>query len=88
MREFYNDRGDYFEEEDENNQEVNEEESAEDVVDLANLDLIALGINGRILKMSIDLAASTWFWRFRSLDFKLKSINRIYHKFMELVSEE
>ena len=88
MREFYDDRNSFGR--DDNDDDNNEEPqmSSDGVVDLANLDLIALGLNRRILKMSVDLASRTWFWRFRSVQFKLKAIDKIYKKFIELISEE
>ena len=79
MKNFYDDRGGCFEDEDGDMEEMSEGDG---------LDLFVLGLNRKILEMTIDLVKKGWIWRFRSLDSKLKIIEATYKKLSSLMIAE
>jgi hypothetical protein len=93
MREFYEDRnGGMFSNDDDDDEESgeNQEEiiASGGIVDLANLDLIAIELNRKMMGMTLALAKQTWFWRFKSLNTKLEIIEKIYKTLNKLIITE
>lgn len=87
MREFYDGRDSGMFEDDDDHDEGNQEEiiASGGILDLANLDLIAIELNRKVMEMTIDMAKQTWFWRFKSLDARLEIIDKIYNKLNKLI---
>ena len=49
------------------------------------IDLVVIEINRKILEMATDLSKKCLFWRFKSLDAKLKIIEAAYKKLSSLI---
>lgn len=56
-----------------------------DVVDLAQIDLLDKKLNQSLLDSVISLLSKSFFWKFRPLDSKLEIIENTYKKFRSLV---
>lgn len=57
-------------------------------IDIAQLDLIQLGLNQKLLNKVLETLQKTWFWNFRSQQTKLKMINELYHYFYAVVHQK
>ena len=60
----------------------------EDMVEYAQIDMMELGMNQRLLTSSIEIAKDSFTWYFMPVEKKLKRVQRIYDKLMELVQNE
>jgi len=84
MKEFY-DRGDCFDEDDNENDEMGEMGGMSMNENQMGLDLVIIEINRKILEMAVDLAKKGWLWRFRGIDSKLKIVESVYKKLSSLI---
>ena len=81
-----------FEENEEQKEEQRyffEDEFDEDeIIEMAQVNLVSYDLNQKILQASIQVAEHSFFWRFKSLNKKLKLIREIYLAFSKLIEEE
>ena len=56
-------------------------------VDAAHVELVNREQDQNILKLSIKLLEKSWFWKFRTLDTKLKLIEKTYNNFLVLLDQ-
>lgn len=94
MRRFnYDDNDDYQYEVDSffsDELDFDEEESMmieTELMELANAVFVSYEINQKLLKLSIQTAKKSFFWKFRSLDKKLEIIAKIYFSLKVLIEE-
>ena len=94
MRNFGNEEPDEFRldgffDMDENNQDEFEHlNDGSEIIGFAQIDLMAFQLNQKLLKKAVDLAEKSLFWRFRSLETKLKKIETIYQSLKKLLEEQ
>jgi hypothetical protein len=59
----------------------------QDIIEAMSLDLEKIKLNHSLLNKSIKIAKHSWFWRFKSPITKLKDIEFIYNKLMEITED-
>lgn len=59
-----------------------------DIIEMAQVNLVSYDINQKILQSAIKVAENSLFWRFKSPRKKLELIKNIYQGFSKLIEEE
>ena len=68
---------------------VEDDKLDEDVIiEMAQVNLVSYDLNQKILQASVQVAENSFFWRFKSVNKKLKLIRKIYLAFSKLIEEE
>jgi len=52
---------------------------------IQDMEMFEMNFNAKILKLSLKLAESNWFWKYRTINKKTKIINRIYHSLNKML---
>lgn len=83
---FFNEENEYYDEE-EVDEEVVGYMDQQGILDVMHMDIDQSKINQGILEKSINVAKSSWFWNFTNIDDKLKIIEKIFFKLMEITEK-
>ena len=63
------------------------EDFEDDIIDVANVGIFKDDLNQRQLELCIKIAEKSFFWRFRTIKYKLKTIEKVY-KTLSLIMEK
>ena len=58
------------------------------LIDVMHMDLAQTELNQHLLSKAIEIAEKSWFWCFRSSDYKMKEIEAIYKRLVKLTADE
>ena len=83
---FFNEENQYYEEENEEEEIVGYMDQ-QGILDVMHMDIDQSKINQGILEKSISVAKSSWLWNFKNIDDKLKIIEKIFFKLMEITEK-
>ena len=83
-------------EDDEEKREQEEESKADDLflkdqiisVQQENNDILKMEVEEKLLEIAISVCQKSWFWSFRSVTSKMRSIKRVYKQFRNLLLEQ
>jgi len=75
----YEDENFYLDEETEE-----EEDEYNQLLDVFQLNLVQYELNQNLIAKTIAFLEKSWFWKFKSVEIKLKLIEETYNKFKEL----
>lgn len=82
----------YQDEDDDDDQEDDIDEidwdDEEEMLRMAQMDLVASDLNQRLLESTIKLLEKSWFWRFKSIEIKLEMIESVYVQLSKLLASE
>jgi|LakMenEpi03Aug12_release.lakeMendotaPanAssembly.Ray.scaffolds.fasta_scaffold841435_1 hypothetical protein len=81
---------------DEEKREQDEENLADDLflkdqiisVQQENNDILKMEVEEKLLEIAIAVCQKSWFWSFRSVASKMRSIKRVYKQFRNLLLEQ
>ncbi len=91
MERYFNndDEPDKFFEDDDDDEEENVAYVDQDgLLEVMQMDLTQNELNQALLAQAISVAEKSFFWRFRSTSSKMKEINEIYKRLMQMTNEE
>lgn len=58
-----------------------------EIIGMAQLDLLNINLHHQMLSTAIQVASKDWFWRLRSQEYKLKRIASIFRNFNKLIGD-
>jgi len=59
-----------------------------DIIEMAQVNLVSYDLNQKILQSAIKVAENSLFWKFKRPRKKLELIKKIYRAFSKLIEEE
>lgn len=59
-----------------------------EIVSFAQLDLISVGLDQKLLNTAIDLLKCSFFWKFKSAHSKLKMIDETYKSLKKIMNDK
>lgn len=83
MRQFY------FNDDEDMDEDMDEEFSPEETEFIsAQIDLVSIDLNQRLLDSAIEICRDSWLWRFYTTGRKLKLVNEVYRQLDLLMAEK
>ena len=58
------------------------------LIDVMQMDLAQTELNQHLLSKAIEIAENSWFWCFRSSEYKMNEIEAIYKRLVKLTADE